>query len=284
MNTDTDRTMRIDTRLSAYETFFDKAWAKELFDLTRGTVIDEPAFDLAASWKAVANTHRMPMTMMMVLESIWKGAFAGRSVATKHLVLLHQQICREVPGLTVTKQQQLLRAIQRLIRKAEEAEEEVGDCFPGEGLWNGFVNSKDGIEFQLGVWGSQRLCYPALYHAYENFVRDVMSVRMGDPKYHIPHYKEFLKQATNHLGVAIVGECLTDPQVNLARLVRNAFAHKGGKMTKQLRELPQIPFIIENDVIQIMAPDTTNLFNVLKDRVVRLAEVAIATPATTAGQ
>ncbi len=143
-------------------------------------------------------------------------------------------------------------------------------------LWDRLIESKEGNEFQLAIWGTQRLCYPALYHAYENFLRDVMSVRTADPNYRILRYEKFLKDAVANLGQAIVDECLTDPAVTLARLVRNAFAHKGGRLTKELRELKTFPFQIEDDTIQITAPDTTSLFNLLKVRVRKLAEVAIA--------
>lgn len=277
MEAESRRTLQIDPRLEAYHTFFDDGWARRFLALVKGTVVDEPAFDLLASWRAVANTHRMPMTMMKVLESLWKGAIIGQSITQRHIEQILGCLCKDVK-LTVTKQHEVRRAMQRMIAKVNHAESQLDDGFPGEGIWDGFIHSKQGIEFQLSIWGSQRLCYPALYHAYEHFLRDVMSVRIGDPNYRIPRYEEFLRQAEKYLGPQTLGYCLTDADVTLARLVRNAFAHKGGKLTKELRALPSLPFEIVDDMIQIMAPDTTALFNLLKERAYRLAEVGISGP------
>ena len=64
--------------------------------------------------------------------------------------------------------------------------------------------------------------------------------------------------------------CLCDDAITVARLVRNALAHHGGRVTKELGNVTH-GLEVENGVIQILADDTSRLFHLLKNRAYDLA-------------
>jgi hypothetical protein len=70
---------------------------------------------------------------------------------------------------------------------------------------------------------------------------------------------------------------LRDPQINLARLTRNALAHNGGRMTEELQN-EEHTFVIEGDEIQINSDHTTSLYRHLASKVMKVAEHAVTLP------
>jgi hypothetical protein len=81
--------------------------------------------------------------------------------------------------------------------------------------------------------------------------------------------------------------CWTDTEIDLARLVRHALAHNGGRFGIDLHkykarfmdatgmtapELRGDLFIVIDGKIQITPGNTTHLFSILKDRVTRTVE------------
>jgi hypothetical protein len=86
-----------------------------------------------------------------------------------------------------------------------------------------------------------------------------------------------MDEVEKHFGQQVAQDCLNAPEVRAARLVRNALAHNGGKETDELKKI-QHGIRVEGGVLQIMAPDTRRLFDVLKDRAYKLVEKALALP------
>jgi hypothetical protein len=83
--------------------------------------------------------------------------------------------------------------------------------------------------------------------------------------------------AGQHFGPQIADDCLNSSDVKIARLVRNSLAHNGGKETDDLKKVKH-GILVEDDVFQIMAPDTRRLFYVLKERAYKLVEKAVTLP------
>ncbi len=141
-------------------------------------------------------------------------------------------------------------------------------------IWSDLI---DQPEFVLSICGSQRLCYAGVYFAYENFVRQCTSLATGTDE--VEYHNNFTKQEEDMRMV--FGDTTTDrvadQQVNIARLVRNALVHAGGRIGNELRKIPH-GLALENDVLQVMAPDTSRLFGQLKMRASVLAERAVALP------
>lgn len=68
-NGNMSKTIFVDTRLEAYQSFFDHAWAKQIMDLADGTKLDQPVFDLCAAWRGAANTHLLPWLLATQVQS-----------------------------------------------------------------------------------------------------------------------------------------------------------------------------------------------------------------------
>jgi hypothetical protein len=193
----------IDQRLEAYETFFDHAWAKKTLDLADGSVIYKAAFDLLASWKAIANSHRMPWASMQFMKSFWDSFVSEQSITPKVIRALRKRLWKEVPGLSDAKRRLIRDAMQRIVNDVALNEAQKTAAFSHRNLWAELVVRREGHGFALGIWGSQRLCYPALYHFYEDFFRQVMAMRMGKPDYRVPPFPQFVKHVRKNLGAEI---------------------------------------------------------------------------------
>src|SRR5205823_2532170 len=69
--------------------------------------------------------------------------------------------------------------------------------FDKELFWNDYVDSR---EIQYTIIASQRMCYGAIYYAYEYFVLEVYRLVTKKPDYRINKSKEFRKDFAAEFG------------------------------------------------------------------------------------
>jgi len=129
----------------------------------------------------------------------------------------------------------------------------------------------------LALWGSQRIGYGSIYHAYEDFVRQSVAVAKGKPGYGGRRIHTLFRDMALHFGKRVADDRLASRHVREARLVRNALAHHGGKETAQLKALGH-HLAVEQGMLQIMASDTRALLDLLQRRAYRLVEAAAVLP------
>jgi hypothetical protein len=158
--------------------------------------------------------------------------------------------------------------------RAQQAQESAEVA---EEMWTTLLNGAAAQEFRLHIWGSQRISYGAIYHAYENFIREALALALGVANYKAGNISLLLKDCERCFGKPIADRCLADTDVETARLVRNALAHNGGKETSKLHGITH-GIRVEGGELQIMAPDTRRLFDSLKGRAYTLAEKAVTHP------
>src|ERR1700730_2204051 len=151
--------------------------------------------------------------------------------------------------------------------------------FPIAGYWDFLIRTS---EFPFCIFGTQRINYGWLFFAYEDFLGNV--IRTKEPRY--TSKKEPIKEAfARHFGVPLRNYCWTDAEVDLAKLVRHALAHNGGRFGPDLKKykarfvdangktpptLRDNLFILVDGKIQITPGNTRHLFGVLKDRVTKV--------------
>jgi hypothetical protein len=141
--------------------------------------------------------------------------------------------------------------------------------------------------FKTTLWSSQRICYAAIYHAYENFVTRCVAEAKNKPNYRPKKHKrtptEALGDDLNDIIPGAGDYCLKDAHVDFARLVRNALAHNGGrsapeieaKNTEHKTDGGRVhKLMILDGMIQVVPDDTRFLFDLLKQKVLWLAEKA----------
>ena len=275
------QTIVIDERLESYRTFFDHVWAEKIGKLAAGTKLESPVFNLRINWKAAANTCVVPWLICTTVSGFSAGFAMGREPFAAQMVsACAKRLPAEMPGLSNMRRKELSVAVKKIgtdlmALLAQQADESAVNA---NEMWTTLLNGAAQSEFRLSIWGSQRISYGAIYHAYEDFVRECIGLGLGRAKYK-PRggTKELVADAGQHFGPQIADACLNSPDVKIARLVRNSLAHNGGKETDELKKV-QHGILVEDNVLQIMAPDTRRLFYVLKERAYKLVEKAITLP------
>ena len=270
------REIYLDKSLESYRSFYDHAWARRFSQLTERTAIDSPAFDLCIGWKSAANTHQMPWLLVQSLHWQIDGysrkhdTYAEMVVDTLEARLL-TRVSRDLPEAARKK---LSREIRKLsdaaIQARNEARRQMSTEMSAEVHWAALLGE---TEFQLSVWGAQRLCYGAIYHAYENFTRQCVAAATGSSADWRPG-GELVQLAQGAFGETVVSQCFSSVGITVARHVRNALAHHGGRVTKELAGIRHNIQLIDG-MLQISASDTRNLFDQLKEPAYSLGQATL---------
>jgi hypothetical protein len=274
VNADVIATVRIDDCLESYRTFFDHDWSRRIGELSSGTAIEKPVWTLAISWKAAANTNAMPWLMMHSMNNLWQSFVNGDHAFAPALVTaLADRLPAEMGNsLSNMRRKQLANVVRQIAEQVKNATADATSAIDLKTLWSDYL-SPDIMEFHLSLWGSQRLCYGAVYHAYENFIRQCVGIARKEPEYRAL-FAKLVTDGKATFGNDVITNCLEDQVVTVARLARNALAHNGGRMTEQLSRIPH-DLVVENDEIQILPLHTKQLFDDLKQRAFRLTETAV---------
>ena len=143
-----------------------------------------------------------------------------------------------------------------------------------EQLWRHFhLEDPKMSEMHLAIFGSQRLCYVAIYFAYETFVRETLAIFKGVEEFRELNFRD-VKKAANECFTKEVADACLDKVVDDARRIRNAIAHNGGKLGKNSNG--NIHGIrIEGGTLQVMPHDSRKLIRELEGRVEKLVEAAL---------
>jgi hypothetical protein len=275
------QTIVIDERLDSYKTFFDHAWAENIGKLAATTKLKSPVFNLRVNWKAAANTCVVPWLICTTVSGFSTGFAMGREpFAVQMIDACAKRLPDEMPSLTNMRRKELGAAVRKIGTElmdllAQQAQEFTVDA---NEMWTSLLNGAAQFEFRLSIWGSQRISYGAIYHTYEDFVRECIRLALGRTKYK-PRggITALVADAGQQFGPQLADDCLNAQEMKIARLVRNSLAHSGGKETDELKKI-QHGILVEDDVLQIMAPDTRRLFHLLKERAYKLVEKAITLP------
>ena len=176
---------------------------------------------------------------------------------------------------------EILKEVKHSVKTLEGID--VDDTFKA------FLHGTGGSELRLGVIGLCQICYGATFHAYEHFVTECIRWAKGDQTFKAYNFAMIVK-AADVFGPDVGDFCLTHEQVQLARAVRNALAHDGGRIApdmfgkvspdvaRTLTEKLHEEFFVEDGEIRIVAANNLNLFEMLKLRVSRLVAKAITLP------
>jgi hypothetical protein len=164
-------------------------------------------------------------------------------------------------SLRLMQGQQLDQVLQRIDAEVRHALEK--DCyeFDTESLWRSFLPNS---EFQFSPLGSQRLCYGAVYYAYEDFLLRTFKVVTGHVSYQI-RADDYARDFATTFGTALSHSCWSDPAVLIALLTRHALVHNSGRVTDRLSRQKH-SLRVEDGDFQIMPSDTKALFDLLKYR------------------
>lgn len=289
MNKDIVDTPLIDPNRSSYEKFFDHDWAKDIFAAVKNTPFEDAVNGLVMAWRSTNGAHILPWLMVESLKRYAQGEMDGNfRYRASYLDQVIKGVVDKIEGLMqYSLKFDQRRALKRAVKKIEEdahqaikiAREQVQ--FDVDGYWAFLV---DASEFQFSILGIQRINYGSLFFAYEDFLANV--IRTKEPTY--SSKKDPIKDAfARHFGDKLRDYCWTHDEVELARLVRNALAHNGGRFGKDLEKcgtrftdvtgmdkalLRGDQFNIVDGKIQITPDNTKYLFGMLKERVSKIVD------------
>jgi hypothetical protein len=153
--------------------------------------------------------------------------------------------------------------------------------------WDHYMQSNT---FKTTLWSSQRICYAAIYHAYENFLTRCVGEALKKPNYR-PRPKKDKRSPTEALGADLndtipgAGDhcLLKDERVDFGRRVRNSLAHNGGrswpgidvKNAEHKTDDGRVhKLTVWHGKIQVVPEDTRFLLDLLKQKAFWLAEKA----------
>lgn len=287
MDKDIIDTPLIDPNLSSYEKFFDHDWVEGIFAAVKNTPLELAVNGVVMAWRSTNGAHILPWLMAENLKRYSQGELEGslryrESYADKVI----KGVVDKIEGmmqysLKFDQRRALRRAVERIEKEGYEAVKTARDQvqFDVDGYWKFLVNAS---EFQFSILGIQRINYGSLFFAYEDFLANV--IRTKEPTY--SSKKEPIKAGfARHFGDPLTDFCWNHDEVDLARLVRNALAHNGGRFGKDLEKfkarftdvtgadkvlLRGNKFNLVDNKIQITPDNTTYLFGVLKERVTKI--------------
>jgi hypothetical protein len=267
-----EKLIGIDTNYDSYKSFFDHTWAQNLDKVAGGTPFEEIVFDLCASWKAAANTHRLPWLAMQLFKSFAKGLNQSREPIAKVCIeAVAKRLPVEMQNLRNMQRQDMRRVLQRIQEDVCSRPDTAVGEFVIENLWPRLIGE---FEFHSSIWATQSLCFGSLYYAYEDCLVRTYRVVVGDPAYRFFKVKQFAGDFAKAFDDRLRDFCFSG-DVNVARLVRNAFAHNGGREREELRKEKHSYHVADGE-IHISPTNTKDLFELLKVRATRLITEAIA--------
>lgn len=275
------RQTAIDSRIESYQGFFDPRWARSFLEASQDSKLREPAFALVCDWDCASNARSLPWVLATCLQRFLDCEFEQyEPLDLRKIRILRDKLVSklEQKGETVRP---MLR--KKLIEAIEEVDVEATDICnwtrksvqsTQDDLWDVLVAEQ---AFLTAVWASERACYGTVYYAYECFIRECIRTASGEPEYRVERAEQVKDRLKSDFGAELTQACWSDQQINIARLTRNALVHNGGFLTDQLRKQPH-GFRVDGELIQIGAPETTNLFELLKQRALQIAQYAATLP------
>jgi hypothetical protein len=270
------KNVRVEPHLESYRSFFDHAWFGKWTEETTGTPLYQPVFDLGFMWRCSANTHLLPWLMATTIQqTIERKTNMAEPFGKKYVSAVQQRLAKRMgSSLRKTQRHRMQVELDKILREVS-AVMAIPDLLPPETMWQSFLQNS---EFQFALVGSQRLCYGAIYYAYEDFLTRCVGLAKGKTDYRLFRQKDFQKEIAAEFGSTVCDQCWDDPAVNLARVTRHALVHNGCRVTDEFKEAQKAakrPLVVCDDEVQIMAPDTSSLFLLLKDRATLLISAAL---------
>lgn len=274
------RNIHIDTRYESYKDFFSDDWGHRIDAIVRdASKLRLFALDLLADWRGAAYAVSFPTVMVEHFRSFAEGYVNESSPSTGILrfsEVVLTKLSRELPDLSAHPQlkRDLHKRIVCLSAEILDAHSQVKLEFPSEQIWEQYLGDH---VYQITIWSLLRICYVAVYNAYDNFIHRCTSTAHTSEDVRTSN-NDFKRKLCDAFGPAVTQQCWTNAAIRRARRTRHALAHAGGRETDDLRRESH-NFAVHDGVIHIMPEDIKELYSTLKDAVLVLAETAKGKPA-----
>lgn len=270
-----DRKIHIETDIKSYERYMPDDWGdKTITPIPTGTVLERLLLDLAMSWRSTSYTAQMPVTSIRAMHAaaIGRGSFVSPDSS---IIAYSERIIGEltlrVPVLTENGalRAKLVGELATIAAEFRDRAAAVVDEYPIEPIWEQFMKV---TAFGISLWASQRVAYVAFYNAYEAFIVGCLKVGTGLPSLRSTDKKTFNQALRTGLGNDVSNSCWSHHEINIARLVRHALSHNGGRETVDLNKQRHGIKLI-GDELQIVPADNHRMLRRLRKAVEEVVAV-----------
>jgi hypothetical protein len=265
---DPNRQLFVDDRIDSYIGYLSSEWPQRVSDAAKSApVLDDILLDLLLAWRTTAYTASMPAVFVQSLQTATESYVSTVSpdssvIAFADAVLA--RLSRKLPQIVEDGQlrAELAKELVTLTADIRDARATAKVKVPLEPIWRSYLQLD---AFAMGVWSSQRVCYVAFYSAYENFLIRCVKQALGVKQLRTTS-AEFKPALRSRFGRDILDSCWGNSDMNLARLVRHALSHAGGRETDDLRRHRHKITLVDG-VLQIAPDDNHSLLKTLKSAV-----------------
>lgn len=256
-----------ETDLKAYNSFLENEWTTKIMeDLESHKVLQELIIDLIINWRGASYTTYLPLQTIDHVQSFYEG-YQKSDRPNYNLVrlteIIIQRFNNKIPEFKVdpTLARKMKTEIIKIGSDVNEAFDKVERIFPLEETWNEYLKTPS---HQITLWSTQRICYVALFSAFENFIIQSLKIGLSVSSYQIN--RDTNKDIKTVFGDQILSKCWANDKIDLIRQTRHCLVHGAGKISAKLKQRKH-NFEIIDDEIQITPTDTKNSYNTLKEAV-----------------
>jgi hypothetical protein len=275
-----DRRIRTDANISSYAGYMPDDWGEKTIDpIPDGTVLERLLMDLALSWRSASYTAQMPATCIRAMHAAALGR--TRFISPDSSILAYSEsiiaeLARRTPGLVGDGElcATLLSELVKISAEVRDRTAAVKNEYPIEPLWAEFMEE---VGFRISLWESQRIAFVAFYNAYESFIVRSLKVATGNRQLRSSQKKPFNEALRSGLGKDISPTCWSHHDINIARLVRHALSHYGGRETEDLKKQKHGVSLIDEE-LQIQPEDVKRMLQCLRTAVDEVTAIVRGNP------
>jgi hypothetical protein len=260
-----EKQLIVDDRPESYGPFFADDFAHKAFSASDDvSALHEPIFDLIADWRSASYAGALPYLIPSSIKG-FHDAFVNKAPSTAGILnysdAILAKLSQEIPKLACDSalQHALGEKIVAIANEICTAASTVKHELDGNSIWQEFLSLHP---FYLGLHGTMRLVYLAVYGAYENFVVQILSIAYGGSRIRVTD-RDFKKKFRSAFG-DLIEDAWLSPEINAFKLVRHALMHAGGRITPDLRSV-RIPVVVHNDALHIFPENIRHLYDTLKE-------------------
>lgn len=256
----------LDLRLESYRGLFSDDWGQQANDAAGdATTLQTLVFELLMQWRGAAYTAEFPATLIDHFSSYVSGFLQERAPHTTVLKVADAIVARcsrDVPEVMAdpAAQRKLHDEFVRIGADIIEPSGRTEFKVDREEIWKQYLQEH---VYQITIWSSLRICYVAIFNAYDNFIAQLMQTITGDLAIRTTN-SSFRNQLSSFLGESIKQKCWVSKDLNIIRCVRNSITHAGGRKTDHLKNVKHRVKIVDGK-LQITPDDLRDEYGILKE-------------------
>lgn len=263
------RKIHTESDIDAYSGYIPDDWSEKFVGfISEGSVMDRLLLDLVLSWRCASYTAQLPASLIRAIHAAGLGRksfVSPDSSIVAYSDRIIEKLTLRVPDLIENR---LLRAkvMKELVTLAAEFRDHAATLkheYPIEPIWAQFMED---VAFRISLWASQRVAYVAFYNAYEAFIVDCLKVVTGLSSLRSTDKKVFNEALRTGMRSDVSSACWSHHEINIARLIRHALSHNGGRETEDLKRQKHGVMLIGGE-LQIVAEDNHRMLRRLRNAV-----------------